>query len=428
MDYPIQSTQKKKSMTQKKDTTDSEKKDQMPSAEEVARELGKAKSIDDFYGKDGIFARLFSDTIEQMLETELTDQLGYERYESKGRNSGNSRNGYYESSMRTSGGDAKIRVPRDRNGEFHSELLKKNSNEIEQKIIAMYAKGTSTRDIQDMLEELYGIDVSASTISKITDKVWELVESWQNRPLAPIYPIVYLDALHIKLKRDGKTENVAVYNVLGVDLEGQKEVFGHWIGDGGEGANFWLSVITDLQNRGVEDIFIASVDGLSGFSDAIHSVFPQTQVQRCVIHQIRSSLKYVVWKDRKPFMADLKTVYKAATREEAEANLLKLEEKWGGKYLAAIKSWQNNWEELATFFDFPKEIRRLIYTTNIVEGYHRQLRKVLKNKSSFPTEQSARKLLYLATMDITKKWTMPLANWPLILNQLAIRFEDRCPL
>jgi transposase-like protein len=363
-----------------------------------------------------------------MLEAELTDELGYEPYEAKGRNSGNSRNGHYASSMRTSGGDAKIKVPRDRNGEFQSELLKKNSNEIEQKIITMYAKGTSTRDIQDMLEELYGIDVSPSTISKITDKVWELVEAWQNRPLAPIYAIVYLDAIHIKLKRDGKIENVAVYNVLGIDLEGHKEVFGHWIGDGGEGANFWLSVITDLQNRGVKDVFIASVDGLHGFSDAIHAIFPKTKIQRCVIHQIRTSLKYVVWKDRKAFTSDLKTIYKAATREEAEANLLKLEEKWGSKYGAAIKSWQNNWEELATFFEFPKEIRRLIYTTNTVEGYHRQLRKVLKNKSSFPTSQAVRKLLYLATMDITKKWTAPLHNWPLILNQLVIRFEDRCPL
>jgi transposase-like protein len=400
----------------------------MPSAEEVMRELGKAKSIDDFYGKDGIFARLFSETIEQMLEAELTDELGYERYEAKGRNSGNSRNGHYASSMRTSGGDAKIKVPRDRNGEFQSELLKKNSNEIEAKIIAMYAKGTSTRDIQDMLDELYGIEVSPSTISKITDKVWELVEAWQNRPLAPLYAMVYLDAIHIKLKRDGKIENVAVYNVLGIDLEGHKEVFGHWIGDGAEGANFWLSVITDLQNRGVEDIFIAAIDGLSGFSEAIHAIFPQTKVQRCVIHQIRTSLKYVVWKDRKAFTADLKTVYQAATREEAEANLLKLEETWGGKYGAAIKSWQNNWEELATFFEFPKEIRRLIYTTNTVEGYHRQLRKVIKNKASFSTPQAVRKLLYLATMDITKKWTAPLHNWPKILNQLAIRFDDRCPL
>lgn len=415
-------------MTHKKNTTKKDPLNKMPDPEEVARELGKATSIDDFYGKDGIFARLFSETIEQMLEAELTDQLGYERYEAKGRNSGNSRNGFYESSLRTSGGDAKIRVPRDRNGEFHSELLKKNSNEIEQKIIAMYAKGTSTRDIQDMLEELYGINISPSTISKITDKVWQLVETWQNRPLDPLYAIVYLDALHIKLKRDGKIENVAVYNVLGVNLEGKKEIFGHWIGDGGEGANFWLSVITDLQNRGVEDIFIASVDGLSGFSDAIHAVFPKTCVQRCVIHQIRSSLKYVVWKDRKAYIADLKTIYKASTREEAEANLLKLEETWGRKYGAAVRSWQNNWDELATFFEFPQEIRRLIYTTNAVEGYHRQLRKVLKNKASFPTEQAARKILYLATMDITKKWSAPLRNWPLILNQLAIRFDDRCPL
>jgi transposase-like protein len=330
--------------------------------------------------------------------------------------------------MRTSGGDAKIKVPRDRNGEFQSALLKKNSNEIEQKITAMYAKGMSTRDIQDMLTELYGIDVSPETISAITDKVWPLVEAWQNRPLAPVYAILYLDAIHIKLKRDGKIDNVAVYNVLGVDLDGHREILGHWIGDGAEGANFWLSVITDLQNRGVQDVFIAAIDGLSGFKDAIQSVFPKTQVQRCVIHQIRQSLKYVVWKDRKAFVADLKTVYQAATREKAEANLLQLEQTWGSKYGAAVRSWQNNWEDLATFFEFPKQIRRLIYTTNSVEGYHRQLRKVIKTKGSFPTEQAVRKLLYLATLNITKKWTAPLQNWPLILNQLAIRFEDRMPV
>ncbi len=414
-------------MTRKKNTTNKDIQEKMPSAEEVVRELAKAESIDDFYGKDGIFARLFSDTVEQMLEAEMTEELGYERYAVEGRNSGNSRNGHYTRKMRTSGGDAKISVPRDRNGDFHSALLKKNSNEIEQKVIAMYAKGNSVRDIQDMLEELYGIDVSPSTISTITDKVWELVEAWQSRPLAPVYAIVYLDAIHIKLKRDGKIENVAVYNVLGVDLEGHREIMGHWIGDGAEGANFWLTVITDLQNRGVEDIFIASIDGLTGFKDAIHSIFPKTKVQRCVIHQIRHSLKYVVWKDRKAFTADLKTIYQAPTREEAKTNLIKLEEKWRDKYGAAVKSWQNNWENLATFFEFPKEIRRLIYTTNTVEGYHRQLRKVLKNKSSFPTPQAVRKLLYLATMDITKKWTAPKQNWPLILNQLAIRFENRWP-
>ena len=400
----------------------------MPSAEEVAQELGKATSIDDFYGKDGIFSKLFSKTIEEMLEAELTSQLGYERYEAEGRNSGNSRNGYYTRKMRTSGGDSEIQVPRDRNGEFQSELLKKNSNEIEQKVITMYAKGMSTRDIQDMLTEIYGIDVSPDTISAITDKVWLLVEAWQARPLAGVYAILYLDGFHVKLKRDGKIANVAVYNVLGVDLDGHREVLGHWIGDGAEGANFWLSVITDLQTRGVQDVFLAAVDGLSGFKDAIQSVFMNTRVQRCIIHQIRQSLKYVSWKDRKAIMVDLKTIYQAATREEAEKNLLKLAETWGGKYGAAVRSWQNNWEDLATFFEFPKEIRRLIYTTNTVEGYHRQLRKVIKTKGSFPTDQSVRKLLYLATMDITKKWTMPIPNWSLILNQLAIRFEDRWPL
>jgi len=415
-------------MNEKKSKNEKDNQVSMPSAEEVARELGKATSIDDFYGKDGIFARLFSKTIEEMLEAELTSELGYERYEAEGRNSGNSRNGHYSRKMRTSGGDAEIKVPRDRNGEFQSALLKKNSTEIEQKITAMYAKGMSTRDIQDMLTELYGINVSPDTISAITDKVWPLVEAWQNRPLAPIYAILYLDAIHIKLKRDGKIDNVAVYNVLGVDLDGHREILGHWIGDGAEGANFWLSVITDLQNRGVEDVFIAAIDGLTGFKDAIQSVFPKTQVQRCVIHQIRQSLKYVVWKDRKAFAADLKTVYQAATREKAEASLLQLEQNWGSKYGAAVRSWQNHWNDLATFFEFPKEIRRLIYTTNTVEGYHRQLRKVIKNKGSFPTEQSVRKLLYLATMNITKKWTAPLQNWPLILNQLAIRFDDRMPV
>jgi putative transposase len=325
-------------MREKKNKNEKDIQAHMPSAEEVARELGKATSIDDFYGKDGIFARLFSKTIEEMLEAELSSELGYERYEAKGCNSGNSRNGHYSRKMRTSGGDAEIKVPRDRNGEFQSLLLKKNSNEIEQKITAMYAKGMSTRDIQDMLTELYGIDVSPEAISAITDKVWPLVEARQNRPLAPVYAILYLDAIHIKLKRDGKIDNVAVYNVLGVDLDGHREILGHWISDDAEGANFWLSVITDLQNRGVENVFIAAIDGLTGFKDAIQSVFQKTQVQRCVIHQIHQSLKYVVWKDRKAFVADLKTVYQAATREKAEANLLQLEQNWGSKYGAAVHS------------------------------------------------------------------------------------------
>ena len=400
----------------------------MPSTEEVQRELAKAKSMDDFFGKEGIFARLFAHTIEELLETELSEHLGYEPYEAKGRNSGNNRNGRYAKKLRTSSGETTIQVPRDRKGEFEPQVVKKqvaNTNELEDKIIGMYAKGMSVRDIQETLRELYGVEVSPTTLSAITDKVWELVEAWQNRSLASLYPIIYLDAIHIKLRREGKVENIAVYTVLGVDVEGHRDVLGHWVGEGHETSNFWLSVITDLQSRGVKDIFIACMDGLSGFKDAVLAVFPQTQIQRCVIHQIRNSLKYITWTDRKAFMVDLKEVYQAATRESAEAHLRQLGEKWSDKYAVAIRSWQNNWEDLATFFAYPAEIRRLIYTTNAVEGYHRQLRKVTKSKSVFPTPEAARKLLFLANRDILKKWTMPIQNWPLILNQLVIRFEGR---
>jgi putative transposase len=400
----------------------------MPSTEEVQKELSKVKSMDDFFGREGIFARLFSKTLEEMLKAELTEHLGYEPYEAKGRNSGNSRNGGYSKKVRTSDGEALIDVPRDRNGTFEPHLLKKyasNTNELEDKIIGMYAKGMSVRDIQDNLTELYGIDISPTTISAITDKVWELVEAWQSRPLAAIYPIVYLDAIHIKLRRESKVENTAVYIVLGVDLEGHRDVLGHWIGDGAEGANFWLSVVTDLQNRGVKDILIACMDGLTGFKDAVLAVFPRTEIQRCIIHQIRNSLKYISWKDRKVFVVDLKEVYRAPTREAAEANLEKLAEKWQKKYAVAIRSWQNNWEDLATFFRYPAEIRRLIYTTNTVEGYNRQLRKIIKTKGAFPNAEAARKLLFLANRDIFRKWTNSVVYWPMVLNQLAIRFEDR---
>src|SRR5215212_8810262 len=397
-----------------------ERQPHFPSLEKIQQELGTAQSIDDFFGKEGIFARLFSETIETMLEAELTEHLGYEKYAAKGRNSGNSRNGKRPKQLRTSAGDTEVQIPRDRNSEFSSKLLAKHqtsTNDLEEKILAMYGKGMSTRDIQNLLEETYGVEVSADTISAITDKVWPLVEAWQNRPLAAIYPIIYLDALHLKLRREGRVESVAVYIVLGVDLEGHRDVLGHWLGDGGEGANFWLSVITDLQARGVEDIFIACIDGLTGFKEAIHAIFPQTEIQRCIIHLIRYSLQYVAWKDRKAFVADLKAIYQASTREEAESNLLQLGE-----------SWENNWEDLATFFAYPAEIRRLIYTTNAIEGYNRGLRKVVKTKSSFPTPEAARKLLYLANQNITNQWTMPLQNWANMLNSLAIRFTGRLPL
>ena len=410
---------------------ENKKRFEMPSAEKVQKELSKAESMDDFFGKDGIFAKLFAGTMEQMLEAELSDHLGYEKYEAKGRNSGNNRNGHYEKKLRTSNGDVQIEVPRDRNGTFEPKIVPKygrNTTELEEKILGMYARGVSTRDIQDALTEMYGVEVSPSLISKVTDKIWENVEAWQNRPLDAIYPIVYLDALHLKIRQDGQVKNTAVYVVLAVDLHGHRDVLGQWVSEGAEGANFWLNVLTDLQNRGVKDIFIATTDGLTGFSDAIQAVFPNTEIQRCVIHQIRTSLRYVAWKDNKAFVKDLKAVYKAPNRETAETNLLHLDEKWNDQYPMAVRSWENNWAELSTFFNFPAEIRRLIYTNNAIEAYHRQLRKVTKTKAVFPTSQAVRKLLYLANVHITKKWTRPLVDWPLILNQLAIRFEDRFPL
>lgn len=401
----------------------------LPGVEEIQKELGRAESMDDFFGKDGIFSKLFARTIEEMLEAELTTHLGYEKHEAKGRNSGNSRNGKRRRGLQTSAGEQTIQVPRDRNGEFESRLLdKRRSNELERKITALYARGTTTRDIQETIAEIYGVEVSPATISAITDKIWPLVEEWQNRPLNGIYPIVYLDALHLNLRREGKIEKVAVYIVLAVDTDGHKDVLGIWVGDGGEGANFWLNVLTELQNRGVDDILIACVDGLTGFPQAIEAIFPQAIVQRCVIHQIRHTLRYVTWADQKEFMKDLKRVYQANSREEAEVNLLELGDKWGKTYPAAIRSWENNWLELSAYFDYPSEIRRLIYTTNIIEGYNRQLRKVTKNKSIFPTPKSVRKLLYLAHTNIQKKWSMPIANWAKIRNQLAIRFEGRFPL
>ncbi|MCO5182144.1 MAG: IS256 family transposase [Candidatus Promineofilum sp.] len=401
----------------------------MPSAEKVQAELSQAKSIDDFFGKEGIFSRLFARTLEEMLEAELSEKLGYEKYEAKGRNSGNSRNGKRTRRVRTSAGEETIEVPRDRNGEFASPLLEeRRSNELEEKITALYARGMTTRDIQEMIADIYGVEVTATTISAITDKVWPLVEEWQNRPLASIYPILFLDALYVKLRQEGRIENVAIYIALAVDVDGHKDVLGTWVGDGGEGTKFWLNVLTELQSRGVEDILITCVDGLSGFSEAIEATFPQAIIQRCVIHQIRHTLRYVTWSDQKEFMQDLKRVYKAATREEGETNLLELAEKWGEKYPAAIRSWENNWTELSTFFDFPAEIRRLIYTTNTIEGYNRQLRKVTKNKTVFPTAKSVRKVLYLAHMNIRKKWSKPILNWAKIRNQLAIHFEGRFPL
>jgi transposase-like protein len=408
--------------------SDSSFQKHLPSAEEIAQEMVKIQSPDDFFGKDGAFAKLFARTMKEMVEAELTDHLGYEKHASEGRKTGNSRNGSYQRRLRTSTGESEIAVARDRAGTFQSGVIKKyqtSSNEIEDKIVAMYARGMTTRDIQSLLEETYGLELSASAISQITDKVWPLVEEWQHRVLEECYPLLFLDCIHVKLHRDGRVQNTAIYTVLAVTLEGKKDVVGHWVGDGSEGSSFWLSVIEDLQVRGVKDVFIASVDALSGFSEAIHAVFPETIIQKCIIHQVRNSLRYVNWKDRKEFVEDLKNIYKAPTLEQAETNLEKLDQKWRSKYAIAVKSWQNNWSELSSFFGFSQDLRRLMYTTNAIESYNRQLRKSIKTKSIFATPESARKMLFLSTRNILKKWTMPIHNWATILNQLVIKFEGR---
>lgn len=408
-----------------------EQKRKVPSTEEIQNELGKVKTLDDFFGKEGLIAKLVGPTIQEMLNAEMDDHLGYKKYEQSGRNSGNNRNGSYKRTLKTSSGDMTIDVPRDRNGEFESDFLDKYSvctNELERKILSMYSRGISTRDIHDEIQDLYGVEVSSTLVSQITDRVIPLVEEWQNRPLQEFYAVIYLDCIHVKMRVDGKVQNIAIYTILGLDFEGKKDVLGHWVSKGGEGSNYWLKVISDLKNRGVNDVLIACVDGLKGFSEAIHAVYPETIIQRCIIHQIRNSLKYVSWKDKKEFMKDLKTVYKASTLEEAESALLELSGKWSGKYGLSVKSWEDNWSELSTYFDYTPIIRKIIYTTNIIEGYYRQIRKVIKSKNMFPTENSARKMFYLINDDITRKWNMPIQDWSLILNQLAIRFEGRCGL
>jgi len=400
----------------------------VPSLEQIQNVLSQAKNLDDFFGKNGVVAKLVGPTLEHMMQAELTDHLEYKKHEVIGRGSGNNRNGSYERKIKTSAGEIPIEVPRDREGNFEPVTLRRYataSNELEDRIIGMYAHGMSTRDIQNHLEETFGMDVSPTTISAITEKIWPLVEAWQTRSLEAVYPFVFLDAIHLNLKRDGRIQNTAVYICLGVSSSGHKDILGHWVGDGAEGANFWLSVITDLKNRGVLDIFIASVDGLSGFSDAIKAVFPKTQVQRCITHQIRNSLRYVGWKDKKELALDLKTIYQAPNEKAGRTALDVAIKKWQSKYPLAIKSWETNWAELSPFFSYTPEIRRVMYTTNGIESYNHSLRKMTKTKSSFPTQESLEKVLYLAYRNAKKKWDKSITNWALIVNQLAIHFEGR---
>lgn len=369
---------------------------------------------------------LFGDTIQEMLEAELDDSLGYPK-NGKSKDTSNRRNGHYKKTVRSDYGEVDLEVPRDRDGDFIPIVVKKrqkNVTGIEDQIMALYAKGVSTRDIQDHLNQLYGIEVSPTLISNVTGKIMPLIKEWQSRPLQQIYAIMFLDAIHFKVKQDGQIINKAAYMAIGVDLDGHKDVLGIWIGEH-ESAKFWLSVLNELRNRGVQDILIVSVDNLKGFSEAIGACFPEAEVQKCIVHQLRNSIRYVSYKDVKKVVADLKPVYSAPNEEAGLEALRQFESKWAGKYPLILRSWQANWAEIATFFKYPPEIRKIIYTTNMIESYHRQLRKVTKGKSIFPSDDALLKMLYMATQDVLRKWTGRIQNWGQVLLQLSVYFPDK---
>lgn len=380
------------------------------------------------FGKDGAFGPILKEFLEEALEGEMEGHLADEKQESQ---SGNKRNGKGQKTVKSNHGEVTIATPQDRNSSFEPKIVEKRqrilADNLEKQIIAMYGMGNSLRDISEHIKEMYDTDISTQVISEITDRVAPKVREWQERPLEPVYCIVWLDAMHFKVREEGKVKHKALYNILGLDREGKKEVLGMYISES-EGANFWLQVLTHLQQRGLEDILIACTDNLKGFSEAIHSVFPKTDIQLCVIHQIRNSIKYVSSNDSKEFMRDLKLVYRADTKGLAESALLDLEEKWGKKYPVVLRSWNDNWERLSTYFDYSAPIRKIIYTTNAVEGFHRQIRKVTKNKGAFTSDMALLKLVYLVTKRIEKKWTSPIQNWGLTVQQLAIRFEGRLEL
>ena len=368
------------------------------------------------FSKGGAFAPLLEELINSMLEGELEGHLDEDE-----RRTGNRKNGKGSKIVKTSAGSIEINTPRDRLGSFEPEIIKKRETimaaSLEDKIIGLYGLGTSLRDISTHIKETYDTDISATTLSSITDKVIPLVKEWQQRPLESLYCIVWLDAMYYKVKEEGRTQTRCVYNVLGINKDGRKDVLGMYVSQS-EGANFWLGVITDLKQRGVEDILIASIDNLKGFDEAIRTIYPYTEIQTCVVHQIRNSIKYIASKDQKAFIADLKPVYKADTESQALTELDALKEKWGKKYPMVIGSWENNWSKLSTYFKYPDGIRKLIYTTNTIEGYHRQIRKVTKNKGVFTSDMALLKLIYLATDRIQQKWSMPLANWAICASQL----------
>jgi len=393
------------------------------------------KKPDDLFGKEGILKQLTKALVEKCLEMELEVHLEEERAEERETpkskaSQRNRRNGYSQKTVKGEFGETKIQVPRDRKSEFEPILVPKGETRIagiDEKIISLYARGMTTRDIEEQLKDLYGIEVSHALISKVTDAVESQRKEWQNRTLDRIYPIVYLDAMVVKIRQEGRVINKAIHLALGVNMEGQKELLGMWITEN-ESAKFWLSVMTELQNRGVKDIFIACVDGLTGFPEAIEAVFPKTRVQLCIVHMVRNSLSYVSYKDRKALAADLKAIYGATTLEAAEQALVDFGERWDQSYPVISKSWLTHWERVTPFFAFPEDIRKAIYTTNAIESMNMTLRKVSRHRRSFPSDESALKLIFLALGNLSKKWTMPIRNWKAALNHFAIEFEGRFPL
>ena len=386
--------------------------------------------VKDVEGVQELFKEMVGTVLESGLEGELEDELGYSKYDYRNKETDNSRNGYSEKTLKTSLGDLEISVPRDRKGEFDPRLVKKNqsslSGDIEEKILSMYAKGMSTNDIESHIRDIYGLSVSDTTISRVTDKILPVVKEWQMRPLESIYAVVFLDAIHFHVRSDGQIIKKAVYIAIGVQMDGIRDVLGMWVGEN-ESAKFWLGILNGLKNRGVEDILIMCVDGLTGFTNAIEAVYPKTEIQQCIIHQIRNTTRFVSYKDIKALMADLKKVYAAVDEQTALFELDAFEEKWSKKYPKIATSWRSKWPNLATYFKYPQEVRTLIYTTNSIENFNRQLRKVTKAKSLFPTDDSLLKMLYLAMTDITRKWTGRRKDWGLIHSQLEIFFADRLP-
>ncbi len=393
-------------------------------------ELLKGKTPEEILGEEGLLKDLTRRLVNRALEGEMTAHLGYEKNAPAGKNTGNSRNGRTGKTVQTQTGEVEIEVPRDRAGAFEPQLVRKHQRRLagfDDKVIALYARGLTTREIQSYLEELYGVEVSPALISSVTDSVLEDVQAWQSRPLDALYPIVYLDAIHLKLRTSGRVQSQAVYLALGIDLEGKKELLGLWIGEN-EGSKFWLSVLTELQNRGVRDILIACVDGLKGFPEAIANQFPRTEVQLCIVHMVRNSLKYVSWKERKVVAQDLRAIYTAPTEEAALEALKAFAAKWDARFPSISKSWRERWENVIPFFAYPAEIRKVIYTTNAIESIQASLRKVTKKRGAFPNPEAVRKVLFLAVQRASERWSRPIKDWPAALNHFALVFEGRVPV